>query len=61
MRWVFWTGGLLTVGGMWWLFQGVDLAAGGSDTPAIVGGAALFLIGMVLMGWGMGARGGDER
>ncbi|PSG97542.1 hypothetical protein BRD56_04920 [Thermoplasmatales archaeon SW_10_69_26] len=56
MRWVFWTGGLMTVGGMWWLFQGVDLAAGGQDRTALVGGATLFLLGMVIMGWGMGTR-----
>lgn len=56
MRWLFWTGGLVTVGGMWWLFQGVDLAAGGGDQAALAGGGALFLLGMVLMGWGMGAR-----
>lgn len=58
---MFWVGGLLTVGGLWWFFQGVDLAAGGGETTAIVGGATLFLVGMVLMGWGMGAQVGDER
>jgi len=46
----------MTVGGMWWLFQGVDLAAGGQDRTALVGGATLFLLGMVIMGWGMGTR-----
>lgn len=55
MRWLFWTGGLLAVGGLWWLFQGVDLAAGGSGRTPLVGGGLVFLAGIVLMGLGMGA------
>lgn len=49
----------MTVGGLWWLFQGVDLAAGNQDRTALIGGASLFLVGMILMGWGMGARQGE--
>lgn len=60
MRWLLWLGGGLTVGGLWWLFQGVDVLAGTSDRWALAGGASLFLVGMVLMGWGIGAAGGEE-
>lgn len=60
MRWLFWTGGGLTIGGLWWLFQGVDLAAGGSTRTALLGGGALFLVGLVLMGWSMGAVQGQD-
>lgn len=54
MRWLFWTGSGLTIGGLWWLFQGVDLAQGGNPRTALVGGGTLFLVGLVLMGWSMG-------
>lgn len=59
MRWLLWLGGGLTVGGLWWLFQGVDVLAGTADRWALTGGAGLFLIGMVLMGWGIGAGDGE--
>lgn len=54
VRWLFWMGGLLAVGGLWWLFQGVDLAAGGQGDLALVGGSLVFLVGLVLLGLGMG-------
>lgn len=59
MRWLFWTGGLLSVGGLWWLFQGMDLAEGASGQGALVGGSLVFLLGLVLAGIGMarGSRG----
>jgi hypothetical protein len=54
VRWLFWTGGLVTVGGLWWLLQGADLAAGGDDI-ALVGGGLLFVLGLVMVGLGMRA------
>lgn len=53
MRWLVWTGGLVAAGGLWWLFQGVDLAAGGSGRTALVGGTVLVLGGTVLVALGM--------
>lgn len=56
MRWLFWLGSLMSLGGLWWLFQGVDVLSGEAEGPALVGGAGLFLGGLVLMGWGLGGR-----
>lgn len=53
VRWLFWTGGLLTVGGLWWFFEGVDIASGTSDTTALVGGSLAFLVGIVVVGLGL--------
>jgi hypothetical protein len=59
VRWAFWLGSVLTVGGLWWLFQAADLT-GQTDQVALGAAAALFLLGMVLMGWGIGARDGPD-
>jgi hypothetical protein len=50
VRWVFWTGGLLAIGALWWLFQAAGLE--GSNTTALVGGTVLFLVGLLMTGLG---------
>lgn len=56
MRWLFWLGSLFTIGGLWWLFQGVDVLTGEAERTALLGGTAFFLGGLVLMGWGLGGH-----
>lgn len=60
MRSLVWIGGLVALGGMAWLFQGVDLAAGGSDTTALVGGTLCLIVGVVMVGFGMRSSVGPD-
>lgn len=58
MRWLFWTGGVVSMAGLLWVFQGADLVAGGSESDLAAGGL-LFIVGVLMMGLDMKAGVGD--
>lgn len=53
VRWVLVLGGMLTLAGMWWFLQTVDLFGGPGNQWALVGGSLTFLVGLLLIGFGL--------
>lgn len=53
VRWVLVLGGMLTLAGMWWFLQAVDLFGGPGNQLALVGGSLTFLVGLLLIGFGL--------